>query len=93
MADWQKGDLALCVKASWRPRAGVIVQTFPRVGGVYSVEAVTRGRTMLGLVLGQCETSNPLGWAARKFVKITPGKADEFDREVIDLMAGKKVPA
>ena len=79
MADWQKGDLALCVK-----------KTDPgnplRVGAVYTVERISaQGNLHLRGV-----AENGLGAFKRdRFRKVTPPKADEFDREVIELMNGQ----
>lgn len=92
MADWQKGDLALCVKVgSWTydglgPKAG-------DVDTVKEVEVGPDGALYLGLTDYRGDAFWEERYLASRFRKITPDKADEFDREVIDLMAGKKVPA
>ena len=89
--NWQKGDLALCVNtrpsSRWQNRRG------PKSGQVATVESVTFGKTRMGLVLVEFPTSNRYGWSASRFRKITPPKADEYDRETIDLMRSKRVPA
>lgn len=96
MADWQKGDLALCVKeGSWSDYKIAL-----HVGQVHEVINVL-GRDQIELVgpEGQSCFLEFAAWSPTYtfgesyFRKITPPKADEFDREVIDLMAGKKVPA
>ena len=91
MSDWQKGDLALCVRA---PR--ISTPSLTRVGGVYTVLREARdgqGAPVLDLDGIPFVGSNFKGHIAARFRKVTPPKADEFDREIIDLMAGKKVPA
>ena len=102
MSDWQKGDLALCVDDDPCPvhpgsEGGI------RKGGVYTVlevraVAARSGVVLTGLRLDRHNPIHPVSGAegyqnCQRFVKITPPKADEFDREVIDLMVGGKVPA
>lgn len=95
---WQPGDLALCIKLGpWTRRYadGYTAEgNGPAPGSVHVVSAV--GLTFHGLPslkfaehdLGPSHT----GYRADRFRKVTPPPADEFDRETIDLMAGKPVP-
>jgi len=86
--DWQVGDLALCIKLGpWRDVIG------PKCGEVRAVRGVGRDPIGVGLWLeGYPGKLRSDGFSASRFRKITPPKADEFDREVIDLMIGKPVP-
>lgn len=95
--DWQAGDLALCVSG------GEYVHT----GHLYTVTGVIAalwvgGGDEVDTAIVLAEASNlenvsfrhpqgPFwhGW----FRKVTPPEADEFDREVIDLMRPVKEPA
>lgn len=96
MADWQVGDLALCVDDRPNPTLG---RRCPVMRGrVYSVKAVLpMGMNSLfgpttGLKLDGVRTSAPSGAiASRRFIKVTPPAADEDDREVIALLTGKPV--
>ena len=87
--EWQSGDLALCIRTG----------RYLHAGQVLTVEAVTPaddlwsdGRFGVGLILaGVRHPANmPTGefWHGH-FRKVTPPKADEFDREVIELMNSK----
>lgn len=95
MSDWQKGDLALCVntRKSHRATAGVRFKK----GRIYTVAGVSLTSVPEGYTNGPYlfihEDASGLTAAHWRFRKVTPPKADEFDREVIDLMAGKKVTA
>lgn len=93
MDDWQVGDLALCIKqGKWRSvedcDEGLSLR-FPRLGCVYRVAGVQRD--MKGSWLNFDEFGG--GFAATRFIKTTPPEADQFDREVIELMNGKPVTA
>lgn len=84
MSDWQVGDLALCMR-------GVIPKNGDPViapGSLHTVKSVTQGRTKRGLLLLGVPTRNPFGYAAYRFIKVTPPAADAFDREVIEQMTG-----
>jgi hypothetical protein len=88
--DWRKGDLALCVTD--------VLMPYTRPGAIYTVEAtimdvgMTSGKMMLGLLLeGVDMPEGATGVAARWFRRIPPRKADEFDRETIELMRGAPV--
>ena len=87
MADWQKGDLALSTH-NWeqRDRNG----TAPDAGAVHEVVASYTDDCGTFLIFGDWPHSD---WRASFFRKVTPPKADEFDREVIDLMNRKTVEA
>lgn len=88
-ADWQPGDLALCV------RGGVITggHKFPEPGRVYHVIGVrpqmwTDGETDLGLILDKAPKNRsglPIWWH-RRFIKITPGS------EITGNEAEKRIP-
>jgi len=86
VADWQVGDLALCVKDGVHTRAGC----------PYTVCTLAVGRN--GLVLGlrelwHIEHHRISKSLAARFIKVTPQSEDAFDREVIDHMAGQEVGA
>ena len=96
--DWQVGDLALYVGprghgdnrthrcAPWVAR--------PTVGRVYDVESVLVGEDWVALGLVSMKSDWRDGqWNARSFIKITPPEADEFDREVIELLRREPVPS
>ena len=77
MADWQKGDLALCVVGKYS-------------GRIYLVVGVLKQGIQTGLLIEGSQSGHPTGaWCASSFRKVTPPKADEFDREVIELMNGQ----
>lgn len=93
-ADWEVGDLALCISARPNSRG---MQHPCRVGGVYTVEAVVVSETsgilglcLVGVVFPGC-TQN--GDFASHYRKVTPPKADAFDLETINLMNPKPVEA
>lgn len=95
MADWQAGDLALCVKGG-RLRGNITKGPFPRAGHCYEVASIAGQRWSYGpdgyvpkpaLQLPEAPP-NAMGdhfWAAHRFIKVTPPEADEFDRETIAL--------
>lgn len=98
--DWQVGDLALCVDDRRCPsyRWGGLC-----AGRIYTVDAVTvdigprgfsalYGKGRIGLAFADAPTpSGTIGWDARRFLKVTPPSADEFDRETIALLNGELV--
>tara|TARA_R100001132_G_C3270143_1_gene92338 strand:- start:1086 stop:1388 length:303 start_codon:yes stop_codon:yes gene_type:complete len=100
MTDWQKGDLAELVVAGsvqcpnsafgWRHRGGNNGAARYR-----TVAKVSRGPLDDGLECGCARLVFRDGGSgiASRFRKITPPKPTADDREVIDLMAGKKAPA
>jgi len=96
MSGWEVGDLALCINNRLDrhdPRAGLL-----SMGHVYLVAVVGVRDTDGAFALGFRElpvegnTKRAYAFTARRFVKVTPPAADEFDREVIDLMAPMKEP-
>ena len=89
MADWQAGDLALCV----RDDTDIPPKQLQK-GRIYIVTHVTVDwRGTIGLLLdGLPIRGFWLGFAEHRFRKVTPPKPTADDREVIDLMLGKKVP-
>lgn len=92
MADWQKGDLALCVDGSRDQGAEGGAPPQFMIGGVYIVESIVLGG--LGLCFADKVSSHPTGgWQAACFRKIPPLKPTADDREVIDLMNRKTVEA
>lgn len=92
--DWQPGDLALCIKQGpWRFALTLQVNDgVPiRCGGIYRVRAIGHSVIASYPVLWFDEyPGNGIHRAFAHFCfrKVTPPEADEFDREVIDLMAG-----
>lgn len=97
MGDWQPGDLALCVRVT-HPYFPGSRSTRLNVGSIYTVSQVGRPiakyQGARGLALSEVQPRRRgRGFLELLFVKITPDKVDEFDREVIDLMLGGKVDA
>ena len=88
MSDWQVGDLALCLTIPHPNR-----ESGMRRGGVYTVSRVLRenGDTGLQFENHWDKKGSHIFWRAYGFRKINPPKADEFDREVIDLMTGHPI--
>jgi len=98
MTDWQKGDLALCV-CHFELNAASHGLDMPKKGRVYGVTNVAPhpygepwGAVALRLD-GVLDMGAGSGWNSNMFRKVTPPKPTADDREVIDLMAGKKAPA
>ncbi len=96
MADWQKGDLALCVDTT--VKKGATAGRRFKKGRLYTVtkvlpRSIPDGYAREAPYLRLREDAS--GWTAAhwRFRKVTPPKADEFDREVIDLMNRKPVEA
>lgn len=94
MAEWQVGDLALCVKVGpWvRIASGLVVESDPVRGGmVLTVRGVGinpfDGATALWFV-GVGGDWPGDAYCASRFIKVTPPEADEFDRETIALLTG-----
>ncbi len=86
MRDWQIGDLALCIKQGpWEIIEGPSTPSGddPEPGCIYCVANVELAE-LAGLVLGFAEFHSQ--YQAGRFVKVTPPEADEFDREVIELL-------
>ena len=92
MSAWQVGDLALCVndgpvkcpelggfhRGDWAPAKGSI-GTVVRIGCHHDPRYAQCD--CVGLTLDSGERGHIL-----RFIKITPPSADEFDREVIEMM-------
>lgn len=85
MDDWQVGDAALCIKDGRCPVRDTILPI--RKGVIYTVTIVRLVKNDFGreqLALGLAGFGRKKGWNACLFRKITPPKADAFDREVIE---------
>lgn len=101
MADWQKGDQALCVKVGpWVNRqypSGVETPSRgPRAGQFLTVRNVQHGPSGTYLLFEDFPdppSSTSLGYNVTRFRKVTPPKPTADDREVIDLMNRKTVEA
>lgn len=84
---WQVGDLALCVND--RATHPIYGNGGLKRGRTYTVQAVPDFGP--GLFLCEISDGNAMGYNRRRFIKVTPPEADEFDREVIEHMLGKPV--
>lgn len=90
--EWKVGDLALCIKigewtgaVSGRPwNAGSV-----RAGGIYTVSHIGPGFSCPVALKFIGEPARR--YDARRFRKVTPPAADDFDRETIELMNRKPV--
>lgn len=94
-ADWEVGDAALCINAKRNSKLGTAGDRL-RQGAVYTVEnpflVCWRGDPVL--VLEEVKSGDETrGFNQFRFVKVTPPKADAFDRETIELMNRKPVEA
>lgn len=93
MADWNVGDLALCVRSGPIETPYVIWMGAGLVRGkVYEVEAVGLDTDPLDEVVvlflkGDTHEGGE-GRAEERFIKVTPPEADAFDRETIALLTG-----
>ena len=94
--DWRADDLALCISRHDRyppaVRPGVVLTVREVIGDM--ADAIT-GRHGVALRFRDVPDPGPkAAYCAQRFRKITPCDADEFDREVIDIMikeaAGRK---
>ena len=95
-ADWQPGDLALCLHV--RPRDVPVYRGLEalRSGAVYTVEAVGSWGGETGLLLAGVRSESPTGvYHHARFRKIKPHAPDAEDAETIRLLTGKpaRVPA
>ena len=95
--DWQPGDMALCVKGG---PLGQPIDECPQAGRVYVVASVRNVMfwdgdfdQALELPDAPANDSGTHCWWHRRFIKVTPPEADEFDREVIDLLRQKEIVA
>lgn len=97
MADWQVGDLALCVRGGHIK--GSLQIDSPKAGQVVEVEILDfmpttlfpSGTLVIGSKLLPPNIDGSHRWGASRFIKVTPPAADEDDREVIALLTGKPV--
>lgn len=95
MIDWQVGDLALCVDDS-PPKispSGLVecrreYNNNLRAGSLYTITQIVFAADGS---MGIADMLRRAGGYHFRFVKVTPPESDEFDREVIDQLAG--VPA
>ena len=103
MADWQVGDMALCVRLIDDAAYVGDLEGQPIVGLTYTVTSVRTGwdyYNRQALALGLAEICRApvngrqhIGYNSTCFRKITPPQADAFDREVIEAMRGEPVEA
>jgi hypothetical protein len=84
MADWQKGDMALCLKQGPWSDIGF---AGPRAGQVFTVSAVAVRRGILSLLI-RGDWRNPW-FVTSQFRKITPGA----DIEGVEAERRVKEPA
>lgn len=106
MSDWQKGDLALCVKqGDWTGNATGrrLVDLFPGIavpvcGSVYTV--AWAGLSRIGNIALEFvevptpqNSHGPLPWSATRFRKITPGTEPEGIEEPRRLPVKEKADA
>ena len=93
MADWQVGDLALCVDDT---TCRVTGDSCPyKAGRTYLVTRIRSGddvygRPATGLQTAECSDG---WWNVVRFEKQPRHQEDAFDREVIAHMAGQEVEA
>lgn len=91
MADWQVGDLALCVSYGPDP-SDWLEGGAPRKGGVYTVKRASfypEDENPAGVYLKFDEWDDEFHeWGFRN---VTPPEADAFDLEVIEQMTGLPV--
>jgi len=93
VSGWQVGDLALCVRTSSFKSGGYtsIGGERLRQGAVYTVTGMSANENTGLLDLTLAEVKSMLatgGFNSLRFRKVTPPKADEFDREVIEHLTG-----
>jgi hypothetical protein len=100
MADWQVGDLAVCVKVGlWRGTQTGRVVNGPIHGVTYTVAWVGLTRAgNLGLELKEMETlrnldGTPIPWQAKRFRKIRPDKREACEEEFVTLLNRTRVPS
>jgi len=92
MSDWKEGDLALCVRTRlgrWRQDPHPC-----EVGRIYEVERIVPtkneglGLGLVNIVFPNCFLNAD---TEKNYRKVTPEKADEFDREVIFHMQNQRI--
>lgn len=93
MSGWQVGDLALCIKiGTWRTVTSMKeIRNGPRPGSIHQVSAVAFPDDIGGSAALYFDEFMPGRFNGRRFRKVTPPKADEFDREVIEHLTGAPV--
>lgn len=89
MSDWQAGDIALCL-VTFHKSAAIYRHPTPVKGRFYTVQKVTQWKSIKGLLFRDIPSTNPYGYAAYQFVKVTPLEEDEFDKETIKLYKEKE---
>lgn len=89
MSNWQKGDLALCVRCGSYP--GWHTATPPNSGMILTVASVEvapshwGGAHVLRLIFenGPLNDDGERGWSSSRFVKVTPPKDMKLEEESI----------
>ena len=93
--NWQPGDLALCVMDGGTTFAGELFDVIEVIGTVWCAAecGVDEGEATALVFANRRHPTNPFGAFVDipRFRKVTPPKADEFDREIIEIMTGKPV--
>ena len=91
--DMPDGDYAIVeVQGQWQSvKTGSLLNYGPRCGEVCTVTGLCVRDGYIFLALAEWPGDGGYGYIAHRFRKVTPRDADEFDREVIDLMT--KQPA
>jgi hypothetical protein len=87
-ADWQPGDLALCVKVGApKQRVGYVSgHAKIRPGGIYVVEHVVSWFGVFGLVIQNHHSAHPTrAWLSEGFRKIPPLTDEEREQFAADL--------
>lgn len=97
-ADWQVGDCALCVNNGPMVSSRGNVRFTPElhIGAIYTVSAVGTGLKLAELPDKEFHPDSRIKWLGynrKRFIKVTPPAADEFDTEVIELLNRKPVEA
>ena len=90
--DWQVGDLALCIKSGLQTRSGTLYTvrevfpagTFIRRGDTDGVHYHFCADCVYLVFEGLIHNKSLCD--CRRFIKITPPEADEYDQEIIHLM-------
>ena len=95
MTDWKIGDLALCVDDGPVKIFGKFLEVDPiyvsnlKIGSFYTITDIAPSRDGKFIAIG--DWGKRAGGISTRFIKVTPPEADEFDREVIDLLIGEPV--
>lgn len=94
MSGWEVGDLALCVVdgvAINEHGTAVDATGLLKKGRVYLVIGIARYDSLFVEGATAIYQRNGVGFNRKRFIKVTPPEADEFDRETIDLYRGTPV--